>query len=216
MVLSKVCLIFTKTQHLRDLKNRDILPACDLRWRPSIESPDPNWPAQDYVYLTPAPDQSAGELSHMTITLLLIGRRRARDAAVTIQITPHLIETGIKKGGLEQSWMALCLPVYAIICCHSKLSNLSSPSQHSSSYGGGGCERNGQHQPQFHLRWGTIWMSLKQGQAAFLDAVLCRLYDWASLSPAYYAECPEDCLFYLELDWGSHNLAREIKLILGG
>ena len=55
-------------------------------------------------------------------------------------------------------------------------------------------------------------MSLKQGQAAFLDAVLCRLYDWASVSPAYYAACPEDNLFYLELDWGRNNLAGEIKL----
>ena len=55
-------------------------------------------------------------------------------------------------------------------------------------------------------------MSLKQGQAAFLDAVLCRLYDWASVSPAHYAACPEDNLFYLELDWGRNNLAGEIKL----
>ena len=47
----------------------------------------------------------------MTITLLVIGQRRARDAAVTIEITPHLIETGIKKGGLELSWMSPSLPV---------------------------------------------------------------------------------------------------------
>ena len=54
----------------------------------------------------------------MTITLLPIGRRRARDAAVTIEITPHLIETGIKKGGLELSWMHPSLPVGEILSCH--------------------------------------------------------------------------------------------------
>ena len=184
MVFSKVCLIFTKTQHFLVLKNRDILPACDLRWRPSIESPDPNWPAQDYVYLTPAIGQSEVELAHMTITLFLIGQRRARDAAVTIEITPLLIETGIKKGGLELSWMSPCLPVNKFSTVTANIPPCPVPCNTPRLIRTEALEEKGQNYLQFHLRWGTIWMSLKQGQAAFLDAVLCRLYDWASVSPA--------------------------------